>query len=67
MSDRFFSVQVRVWPRLVWGIGAMFLAHHEFKHPADVIGGIVLTLIAVWAFASAIRVAYKIARVASWP
>ena len=49
---RFYSVQVRILPRLIWGIGAPVLAHYEFKPPApDWIGGIILTLIALWCFA----------------
>lgn len=68
MAERFYAVQVRVWPRLVWGAGALVLAHYEFKPPnPDVIGGIVLTLIAVWGFASAARLIWKIGRIALWP
>ena len=45
---RFYARQVRIWPRIIGGIGAMVLAHYEFKPPSpDVIGGIVLTLIAL--------------------
>ena len=53
---RFYSVQVRILPRLIWGIGALVLAHYEFKPPApDWIGGIILTLIALWCFLTVAR------------
>ena len=30
---RFYAIQVRIWPRLIGGIGALVLAHYEFKPP----------------------------------
>jgi hypothetical protein len=67
MSGDFFAVQVRVWPRLVCGVGGILLARHEFAPPADNIGGLLLFIIALWGFASAARLIYKIWKVALWP
>jgi hypothetical protein len=65
---RFYARQVRISPRIIGGIGAVVLAHYEFKPPSpDVIGGIVLTLIALWCFATAIRIAWNIGRISLWP
>jgi hypothetical protein len=65
---RFYSTQVSGAARVVWGIGALWLAHHEFKPPEpDVVGGIVLTLIALWCFVTAARIAWNIGRIKLWP
>ena len=68
MAERFYAVQVRIWPRLVWGITALVLAHYEFKPPGpDWIGGIILTLIALWCFVTAARLIWHIGRISLWP
>jgi hypothetical protein len=65
---RFYSVQVRILPRLIWGIGALVLARYEFKPPApDWIGGIILTLIALWCFLTVARLVWNIWRISLWP
>ena len=68
VAMRFYSAQVRILPRLIWGIGALVLAHYEFKPPApDWIGGIILTLIALWCFLTAARLVWNIGRISLWP
>jgi hypothetical protein len=65
---KFYSTQVSGLMRVAWGIGALVLARHEFHPPRpDAIGGIVLTLIALWCFVTAARLAWNIGRINLWP